>query len=126
MKNCNSVGIPMETGLKLVNDLEGRKVDSTIYKQIVRSLMYLTAKRPNIMHSMSVISWYIKYPGEIHLLATKRIFRYLRGTIEYGLFYKKGEKSYLFGFSDSDYVCDLDDRKSASCYVFMMGSKAIS
>ncbi|KAL5845089.1 hypothetical protein ACOSQ3_011153 [Xanthoceras sorbifolium] len=62
----------------------------------------------------------------MHLLATKRIFQYLQRTIEYGLFYKQGEKSYLFGFSDSDYVCDLDDRKSTSGYIFMMGSKAVS
>jgi len=65
-------------------------------------------------------------PKEIHLLAAKRILRYLKGTASYGLLYKKGGKKYLFGFSDSDYVGDLDDRKSTSGYAFMLGSGVVS
>lgn len=102
MKNCNSVSTPMETGLKLVRNCKERNVDITLYKQIVGSLMYLTATRPDIMHAVSLISRYMEHPCEMHLAAAKRIFRYLRGTIEYGLFNKKGEKSNLFGFTDSD------------------------
>lgn len=124
MKGCNSASTPMETGLKLVH--EGRKVDSTLYKQIVGSLMYLTATRPDIMYAVSLISRFMDCPREAHLQATKRIFRYLQGTIEYGLFYKKGEKPVLYGFTDSDYAGDLVDRKSTSGYVFMMGSTAVS
>ena len=88
--------------------------------------MYLTATRPDIMHAVSLISRFMECPKEIHLLAAKRIFRYLQGTASYGLFYKKGEKSDLFGFTDSDYAGDLDDRKSTSGYVFMLGSGAVS
>ena len=57
--------------------------------------MYLTATRPDIMHTVSVISRYMECPTEIHLLAAKRICRYLQGTKEFGLFYKNGEKSNL-------------------------------
>lgn len=92
MKNCNSVTTPIEKGLKLVKDPAGRIVDSTLYKQIVGSLMYLTATRPDIMHAVSSISKYMEHPREDHLLAAKRILRYLRGTAEFGLFYKKGKK----------------------------------
>jgi hypothetical protein len=88
----------------------------------VGSLKYLKATRPDIMHDISVISRYMECPSEIHLLAAKRIFRYLQGTKECGLFYKKGEKSDLFGFTDSDYAGDSDDRKSTSGYVFIMGT----
>ncbi|KAH9781356.1 hypothetical protein KPL71_008429 [Citrus sinensis] len=105
MKNCNSVTTPIEKGLKLVKDLAGRIVDSTLYKQIVGSLMYLTATRPDIMHTVSSISRYMEHPREDHLLAAKRILRYLRGN---------------------DYAGDLDDRRSTSGYVFMFGSAAIS
>ncbi|XP_058003631.1 uncharacterized protein LOC131180053 [Hevea brasiliensis] len=52
MKDCNPVSTPTEFGLKLDKDHEGKKVDSTLYKQIVGSLMYLTATRPDIMHSL--------------------------------------------------------------------------
>ncbi|XP_019054183.1 PREDICTED: uncharacterized protein LOC109115040 [Nelumbo nucifera] len=126
MKNCNSISTPTEVDLKLMKDSEGKKVDNTLFKQIVGSLMYLTATRPDIMYAVSLISRYMERPKEIHLLAAKRIFQYLQGTAEYGLFYKKGEKSDLFGFTDSDYAGDLDDRKSTSGYVFMMGSAVVS
>ena len=126
MKNCNSVNTPTEFGLKLNKDHEGKKVDGTLYKQIVGSLMYLTATRPDIMYSVSLISRYMENPTEMHLLATKRILRYLQGTKEFGLFYKKGEKSDLIGFTDSDYAGDQDDRKSTSGYVFILGSGAVS
>ncbi|XP_034681024.1 secreted RxLR effector protein 161-like [Vitis riparia] len=126
MKDCNPVNTPSEFGMKLNKDNGGKKVDDTLYKQIVGSLMYLTTTRPDIMHAVSVISRYMECPIEIHLLATKRIFRYLQGTKEFGLFYNNGEKSDLFGFTDSDYAGDLDDRKSTFEYVFMMGIGAIS
>ena len=114
MKDCNLVNTPSEFGLKLNKDDGRKKVNNTLYKQIVWSLMYLTATRPDIMHVVSVISRYMECPIEIHLLAAKRIPRYLQGTKEFGLFFKKGEKSDLFGFTDSDYAGDSDDRKSTS------------
>lgn len=122
MKNCNPVSTPTEMSLKLVRDPEGRKVENTLYKQIVESLMYLTPTRPDIRHVVSLINRYMECLKEIHLLAAKRIFWYLQGTTSYGLFYKNGEKSDLFGFTDNDYVGDPDDRKSTYGYVFMMGS----
>ena len=62
----------------------------------------------------------------MHLLAAKRILRYLQGTRDFRLWYKKGEQSELIGFTDSDYAGDQDDRKSTSGYAFMFGSAAIS
>ena len=126
MNNCNSVGTPTEVGVKLFKDPEGKRVDSTNYKQIVGSLMYLTATRPDIMYAVSLISRYMENPKEIHLLAAKRIFRYLQGTADFGLLYKKGEHSDLMGFTDSDYARDQDDRKSTSGYVFMLGTGVVS
>lgn len=126
MKTCNSVGTPIEPGLKLTKDPKGKKVHNTLFKQIVGSLMYLTATRPDIMYAVSLISRYMENPTEVHLLAAKRIFRYLKGTADLGILYKKGANSSLIGFSDSDYAGDLDDRKSTSGFVFMMGSGAIS
>ncbi|GMJ02350.1 cysteine-rich RLK (RECEPTOR-like protein kinase) 8 [Hibiscus trionum] len=88
--------------------------------------MYLTATRSDIVHDVSLISRFMKCPKKAHLLAAKRILRYLKGTASYGLLYKRGEKSNLVGFTDSDYVGDQDDRKSNLCYAFMLGSGAIS
>ena len=108
--------------MKLNKDNGGKKVDDTLYKQIMGSLMYLMATRLDIMHVVSVISRYMECPIEIHLLAAKRIFQYLQGTKEFGLFYKNEERLDLFSFIDSDSIGDLDDKKSTSRYAFMMGT----
>ncbi|XP_057508569.1 secreted RxLR effector protein 161-like [Actinidia eriantha] len=126
MANCNLVSTPVELGPKLTQNHEGQKVDSTIYKQIMGSLMYLTTTRPDIMHAVSLISRYMENPTEVHLLAVKRILRYLHGMITLGILYKGGKKSGFLGFTDSDYAGDHDDRRSTSGYVFMMGSGVVS
>ena len=126
MKDYNPVSTPTKFGLKLNKDHEGKKVDSTLYKQIVGSLMYLIVTRPDIMYSMSLISRYMENPTEIHLLVAKRILRYLQEPRDFGLFYKKGEKLELFGFTDSDYAGDQDDRRSTSGYVFMLATGVVS
>ena len=122
MKDCNLINTPSEFGMKLNKDNGGKKVDDTLYKKIVGSLMYLTTTRPDIIHVVSVISRYMECPIEIHLLAAKRIFQYLQGTKEFGLFYKNEERLDLFSFIDSDSIGDLDDKKSTSRYAFMMGT----
>ena len=126
MKNCNYVRTPTKFGMKLAKNHEGKKINSTLYKQIVGSLMYLTTSRPDIMYSMSLISRYMENPTEMHLPTIKRILWYLQGTIEFGLYYKRGEKSDLMGFTDSDYARDQDDRRTTSRYVFMLGLGAVS
>lgn len=65
-------------------------------------------------------------PTEMHLRAAKRIFRYLKGTSDFGIFYKKGRQSSFLGFTDSDYAGDIDDRKSTSGNLFLMSSGAVS
>ncbi|XP_047267681.1 uncharacterized mitochondrial protein AtMg00810-like [Capsicum annuum] len=126
MQNCNPTNIPVEFGLKLTKAGSGKKMDNTFYKQIMGSLMYLNATRPDIMYIVSLVSRYMECPTEIHLLAAKRILRYLQGTKDFGIFYRKGEKVDLIGFTDSDYAGDQDGRKSTSGYVFMLGTEAVS
>lgn len=78
------------------------------------------------MYVVSLTSRHIENQIEIHLLVPKRIFRYLESTANFGLFYKKNEKSNLYGFTDSDYTGVLDDRRSTSRYLFMMASAIVS
>ena len=56
---------------------------------------YLTATRPDLMYAVSLINSYMESPKEIHLLAAKRILRYMQGTITMGSFTKK-EKSQVY------------------------------
>lgn len=125
MENCNPLHNPIVPGTKLTKDVTCEKVDSTFYKQIVGSLMYLTATRPDTMFVVSLISRFMESPTKMHLAAAKRVLRYLKGTISLGILYQKGGHTELRGYSDSDYAGDLDDRKSTSGYLFMLSSGAV-
>ncbi|KAL0560852.1 hypothetical protein IC582_001266 [Cucumis melo] len=93
---------------------------------MVGSLMYLTTTKPDIMYAVSLISRFMESPTKFHLLASKRILRYIKGTPDLGILYQRKRKLNFVGFSDSDYAGDLNDRKSTSGYVFMLGSGVIS
>jgi hypothetical protein len=126
MEKSNSVCSPIVAGTKLSKHDKGDEVDPTQFKQMVGSLMYLTATRPDLMFAVNLIARFMEHPVENHLMAAKRILRYIRGTQELGILYKKGSQAELIAYSDSDYGGDVDDRKSTSGYVFMMGSGAVS
>ena len=87
--------------------------------------MYLTSTRPDIVYAVCMISRYMKYPTEKHLNAARWILHYVRGTFDLGVFYKKGDDSKLVGYTNSDYIGDIDDRKSTSGSIFMMSSRVI-
>jgi hypothetical protein len=126
MEKSNSVCSPIVTGSKLSKHDKGDEVDPTQFKQIVGSLMYLTATIPDLMFAVNLIARFMEHPVENHLMAAKRILRYIRGTLELGILYRKGSQAELIAYSDSDYGGDVDDRKSTSGYVFMIGSGAVS
>ncbi|RDX88104.1 hypothetical protein CR513_30340, partial [Mucuna pruriens] len=112
-------------GSKINIDVDGVIVDDTYFKQIMGSLMYLIATRPDIMFSVSLFSRYMSKPTELHLQATKRILRYLKGTTSYGIFYRKGGEENFLAFTDSDYAGDEYDSKSTSGYVFLLSSGVV-
>jgi hypothetical protein len=114
MKNSNAVCSPMVTGTKLSKHDQGNEVDPTQFKQNIGSLMYLTATRPDLMFAVNMIARFMEHPVETHMTAAKRILRYLKGTIELGILYKRGESKKLIAYSDSDYGGDIDDMKSTS------------
>jgi len=126
MEDCNPVKNPIVPGQKLTKEGAGELVDSTKYKQLIGSLRYLTTTRPDLIYSVNLVSRYMESPTELHMLAVKRILRYVKGTQGYGIQYKRGRVAELVGFVDSDYAGDVDDRKSTSGFVFMLGGGAIA
>jgi hypothetical protein len=126
MDKSNSVSSPIVTGTRLSKHDRSEEVNSTYFKQIVGSLMYLTATRPDIMFAVHMIARFMEHPLETHMTAAKRILRYIRGTSEHGVLYKRGRQAELIAYTDSDYGGDVDDRKSTSGYIFMLGSGAVS
>ncbi|RVW66753.1 Retrovirus-related Pol polyprotein from transposon RE1 [Vitis vinifera] len=75
------------------------------------------------MLEFGVMSRYMQNPKKPHLEAVRRILRHVKGTIDYGLLYKKGEDYKLVGYCDADYAGDHDTRRSTTGYVFMLGSE---
>jgi len=126
MDSCNLTLTPIAMGIKLRKEDSTKSVNPTLYKSIIGSLMYLTATCPDMMYAMSLISRFMESPKAMHLQATKRILRYVQGTIRYGIMYRKTNDFKLIGYIDSNWARSYDDQKSTSGYVFHLGSGAIS
>ncbi|GKB93652.1 retrovirus-related pol polyprotein from transposon TNT 1-94 [Tanacetum coccineum] len=95
---CDSVDTPMVEKNKLDTDLQGTPVDATHYRGMIGSLMYLTSSRPDFIYTVCLCAQYQAKPTKKHLNAVKRIFRYLKGTINMGLWYSK-DTDYGFTFN---------------------------
>nr|CAD1832705.1 unnamed protein product [Ananas comosus var. bracteatus] len=126
LQNCKGCATPMNPNEKLTKDDGTEKVDALIFRSIVGGLMYLTHSRPDIMFSVSLISRFMHDPTKHHLGAAKRILRYIRDTINFGIWYHPVTNFKLVGFSDSDWAGSQDDRKSTSGWIFNFGSGAVT
>ncbi|KAK9675641.1 hypothetical protein RND81_11G020800 [Saponaria officinalis] len=100
--------------------------DARRFRSMVGGLNYLSHTRPDIVFSISVISRFMHNPTLHHYGAAKRILRYVAGTSDLGIWYKKVSDFKLVGFSDSDWAGCVEERKSTSGHTFSLGSGAIS
>ncbi|GKA22893.1 retrovirus-related pol polyprotein from transposon TNT 1-94 [Tanacetum coccineum] len=105
---------PMSSDTKLMKDEECKLVDSTKYRGMIGSLLYLTTSRPDIMFSVCLCARFQEDPKTSHLEVVKRIFRYIKGTTHLGLWYPKGTNIETVVYADSDHARDYVDRKSTS------------
>ena len=97
------------------------------YQSIVGSLLYAAiTTRPYIDQAVGVVSKFCANPTQSHLTATKRILRYLKGTVYLGLSYKKCADGNLIGYSDADWAGDVDDHHSTSGNMFSLAKGAVS
>jgi len=78
------------------------KTDGKAYKNLVGSLLYLTATRPDIHFAVNYLSRFMQDPSQNHLVAAKRVLRYLKGTAGFGMHFVKSSSVNIVGFSDSD------------------------
>ncbi|KAL8154787.1 hypothetical protein AgCh_000227 [Apium graveolens] len=124
MANCNASKYLMDTNLQINKDGGGELLNATDYKSLVGCLRYLVHTRPDISYAVGIVSRYMEHPTVLYLEAVKRILRYIRGTIHFGLVYSKGSGNHLLsGFSDSDLAGQVDDRKSTGGMVFLSQRK---
>ncbi|KAL5776092.1 hypothetical protein ACOSP7_009018 [Xanthoceras sorbifolium] len=109
MENYKLISTPMEYGVKMSKHGEGESVDPTFFKNLVGSLRYLTCTRPDILHAVGLVSCYMESPTTTHFKAAKRILRYLKGIIDFDLFYSVSNDYKLIGYSDSNWGGDIDN-----------------
>ncbi|GJT31579.1 retrovirus-related pol polyprotein from transposon TNT 1-94 [Tanacetum coccineum] len=121
-----SQNTPMVEKNKSDEDLQGTPVDATLYRGIIGSFMYLTSSRPDLIYAVCLCARYQAKPTEKHLNAVKRIFRYLKGTINMGLWYSKDTGMSLTAYSDADHAGCQDTRRSTSGSAQFLGDKLVS
>nr|GFA06587.1 uncharacterized mitochondrial protein AtMg00810-like [Tanacetum cinerariifolium] len=126
MESYDPVGTPMEIKNKLDLDQNETPVDATKYRSMIGAVMYFTSSRPDIVHTTCLCARYQAKPTEKHPKEVKRIFRYLRGTVNTGLWYTKDSGFELTGFSDADYAGCKDTFKSTSGGAQFLGEKLVS
>lgn len=100
--------------------------DPTLYRQIVGALQYLALTRPDISQAVNKMAQYMHSPSVHHWQAVKRILRYLRGTLDHGIVFRRSNSNALTAYSDADWGGDKLDRKSTSAYVIYHGANLVS
>ncbi|GJY07251.1 retrovirus-related pol polyprotein from transposon TNT 1-94 [Tanacetum coccineum] len=100
---CDYVDIPMVEKSKPDEDLQGKSIDAILYRGMIGSLMYLTSSRPGLIYAVCLCARYQEKPTKKHLNAVKRIFQYLKGTINMGLWYSKDTDMSLTAYADADH-----------------------
>ncbi|GKB97873.1 retrovirus-related pol polyprotein from transposon TNT 1-94 [Tanacetum coccineum] len=123
---CDPVDTPMVEKSKLDEDKEGKAVDPSHYRGMIGTLLYLTASRPDLQFAICMCARYQARPTEKHLHAVKRIFRYLRGTVNRGLWYPKDSSIALTTFADANHAGCQDTRRSTSGSMQFLGDRLVS
>ena len=116
----------MSSTNKSCKDDEGEPVDTKLYRGMIGSLLYVTASRPDLSLSVGICARYQAKPKKSHLEATKRIIRYVKGTVNLGIYYSKGSNGNLAGYWDADMAGSADDRKSTSGGCFFLGNNLVA
>ena len=126
LESASPVRTPMSPNVKLNVDLLGKNIDSSLYRNMIGSLLYLIASKPNINYSIEVYASYQANPRESHMIALKRIIKYVKSTADFRVWYSKDTNDVLAGYYDADWAENADDRKSTSRGCFYVGNNLVS
>jgi hypothetical protein len=132
MEYCKPTTVPIVKGTKVSEELcphtpeEKERMKDIPYSSTLGSLMYaMLFTRPDLSHTIGILSRYQKNLGEEHWKQLKYVLCYVKGTLDYGLYFN-GHNLQLQGYTDADWEGDLDDRKSTFGYIFTLAGGAIS
>jgi hypothetical protein len=126
MEDSSTVSTPMVVSCKLRKNDISPDVDQRIYHSMIGSLLYITASHPDIMQVVGMVGHFQSAPKQSHLVAVKRIFKYLKGTMTYGLWYPRNQNFQLTAYSNADWENCVDERKSTSGGAFFPGDALVA
>lgn len=128
MKDCKPMKTSMATTEKLSKNLGNPLgvADASRYRSIVGALQYLTLTRPDISFSMNKVCQFLHSPTSHHWVAMKRILRYLKHSLRFGLSIQKSPSFLISAFSDADWAGCSEDRRSTGGFAIFFGSNLIS
>jgi hypothetical protein len=125
MAELKPVSTPMSSVISLGPDEDGEAVDQREYRSMIGSLLYLTATRPDIQFTVGLCACFQSSPRSSHRTAVQWIFRYLKHTPEFGIWYSASSSLDLVHFSDADFASCGIDRKSTSVTCHFLGSSLV-
>jgi hypothetical protein len=126
MEDSSPVSIPMVIGCKLSKDDMSPDVDQRTYRSMIGSLLYITTSCLDIMQAIGMVGHYQSAPKQSHLVGVTRIFKYLKGTMTYGLWYPINQNFQLTTYLDADWENCVDERKSTSGGAFFLGDSLVA
>uniref|UniRef100_A0A1X7TZM5 Reverse transcriptase Ty1/copia-type domain-containing protein n=1 Tax=Amphimedon queenslandica TaxID=400682 RepID=A0A1X7TZM5_AMPQE len=128
MSDAKPISTRVAVNTKLMRGTEDCEYfDKSTYQLAMGSLLCLATKpRPDITFAVSQVARFTSNPTQQHWNAVKRIFHYLKGTSHYGLVYRKGDSTKIYGYSDAEWGGDCNDFKSTSGYIFQMSNTTVS
>lgn len=126
MLDCNVAEFPLSKGLQLSLEDKPNLPDPEIYRRLVGKLLYLNLTRPDISYSVQQLSQFLSAPAQSHIAAAQHVLRYLKGTLNVGLFYKADNSLELTAYCDADWGTCRFSARSLSGYAIFLGSSLIS
>ena len=126
MIGCKPISIPLEQNVKLSARKGELLEDLTMYKCIVGTLIYMTITKPNLSYDVGLVSQFMQALRKPHLDVTRRILRYVKCTLQYGLFYEVGYLIQVHGYMDASLASSIFDRRSTSGFIFSLRSTTIN
>ncbi|KAG8475410.1 hypothetical protein CXB51_032233 [Gossypium anomalum] len=126
MTNAKSVPTPMVSSSMLSKDEGDPLADPTEYRSIAGALQYIVLTRPDIAYAVNRVCQFMHAPTTLHMIALKRILRYLCGTLSHSLLFQKSDRLSLIGYADANWGLDFDDRRSTTGYCVYFGHTPIS
>jgi hypothetical protein len=120
------ISIPLEQNVKLSADEGDLVEDTTMYKRIVGSLIYMTITWPDLSYAVGVVNQFMQTPQKPHLDAVRRTLKYIKHILQCGIFYEAKNQVQVHGYIDADWADNVFDRRSTNGFMFSFRSGAVS